>query len=210
MHAEPALAPFVVVILAAGESRRLGEPKALARLGHNPNDCGLTRLVEAGRAAEPDALVVVTGKHNAEIRACVEQLALPVRVLHNPAWSTGRTSGLQLAQRSFPKHDLLVAPVDVPLVPGEVFGALRAEWTRAEAPRRGWLAPACEGRYGHPVMLGWELAAELADLDPSTSLKLLRQRATPLWSLPVDSVRVLDDLDDRDDLARLRLLATES
>jgi CTP:molybdopterin cytidylyltransferase MocA len=203
-----------LVILAAGESARLGACKALVSLSpHSP----LALLLDAGaelyasRAAAPNssppAALVITGAHRAEI----ESAAPPgVECVWNPRWSEGRTGGIALAAALRPGCDLVLAPVDVPLVPRAVFAALVRAWESRGAPARGWLAPRCRAadasfRYGHPIVLGRALAAEIAALAPDAPLRVLRERADPLGALDVEDLSVLDDLDTPEDLARLRL-----
>lgn len=192
-----------LVILAAGASSRLGECKALVDLGgRNP----LQRLQDAAAVLGDKEPIVVTGAHAKEIAlAAPRSLALLV----NPDWQAGRTGGIALACRARPNRDLVLAPVDTPLVGAEVFSALLDSWLAAGAPARGWLGPSieCEGRTrsGHPIVLGRELAAEIAQLDPDTPLRDLRPRAEPLWLTPVADAAILDDLDTPQDLAALRL-----
>lgn len=195
------------MVLAAGASRRLGEPKALADLGGRS---ALARLCAALAADGGAPVLVVTGRHDAEIRAHAEAEGLDVELLHNPDWERGRTSSVARAARRWPGADLLVAPVDVPLVSASLVAGLVAEWDTLGRPARGWLAPCVaspggvERRFGHPVVLGAELAQEAADLAPDRPLRLLRERAAPLASLDTDDAAILDDLDTASDLAALR------
>ena len=193
----------MLVLLAAGASRRLGQPKALAQL---QGRSVLEHLLQAARPHTREPLIVA-GAHITEISA-----AAPVGldVLHNPDWERGRTGGLALAARRRPGADLLVAPVDVPRVPDCVFAALARAWCRAGAPPRGWLAPVLAGpsrlagSYGHPLVLGASLLQELQERDPSTPLWELRAVAAPLLSVSVSRLEILDDLDTPEDLERLR------
>ena len=202
---------LALVILAAGASRRLGTCKALVSLGGRT---ALERLLAAGTAlgSGPPPLVV-TGAHRAELHASLVAMgtAPAVELVHNPAWDRGRTGSVLLASRLRPGSALCLAPVDVPRVPAEVFAALAAGWRRAGAPPRGWLAPRADGgrgRYGHPVLAGPELLAEALGgagaVGPDTPLRALRDRATPLLSVPVSGKEVLEDLDTGSDLARIR------
>jgi CTP:molybdopterin cytidylyltransferase MocA len=113
-----------------------------------------------------------------------------------------------LAAAARPGRDLCLAPVDVPLVPGSVFAALRAEWQRLGAPPHGWLAPALETpeglRHGHPVIVGRALVAGGKDFPPDEPLRVLRGRASPLRALACGEPAILDDLDTPADLTRLR------
>jgi CTP:molybdopterin cytidylyltransferase MocA len=186
-----------VVLLAAGASERLGEPKALVDLG------GLSVLERLLAACGDPAPIVVAGAHFKEILAAVNGRA---EVIHNTAWEDGRTGSVARAVSHLQDSDLLLAPVDCPLVPAPVFDALRSAWGEANAPKRGWLAPQDleSGRHGHPICIGAALAAEVLDMDPESPLRELRARADPLLEVSVDSSEILDDLDTPEDLSRLR------
>jgi molybdenum cofactor cytidylyltransferase len=202
---------IALVVLAAGASSRLGTCKALVDLaGATP----LARLLAAGRGVlapdgAPRPLVVTGADHDAIARAAPTS----VDVLANPDWSAGRLGGVAHAAQARADSDLCLAPVDVPLVPAEVFAALRSAWIAAGSPPRGWLAP-CVARagatgdasraYGHPIVIGRELAARAGKLGKNVPLRELRALAVPLLSILVDSTTILDDLDDPADLERLR------
>ncbi len=193
-----------LVILAAGESARLGCCKALAPITpKNP----LELLCAAAACLEASPPLIVTGADHDEIAASAPP---GVEILFNPDWKTGRTGGVLLASRRRPGFDLCIAPVDVPLVPRSVFEVLLAEWGAAGCPARGWLAPwtaapTVVGRaYGHPVIVGRDLLGELGRMGPDAPLGGLRERAEPLLSAEVASPAILDDLDTPEDLRRLR------
>lgn len=183
------------VVLAAGESRRLGEPKALAQLGSRP---ALGHLL-ANLASVDASPLVLTGAHDAEIRARFPEL----EPLYHPRWAEGRTSTVLAARAALPHADLLIAPVDVPLVSAATLAALVDTWRTLGSPELGWLAPRLgpEGSFGHPVIVGRGL---LARLEPGKELRSLRAHAKPLQSLVVSDAAILDDLDTPADLARLR------
>jgi len=194
----------VLVVLAAGASRRLGEPKALARLGGRSV---LERLLDAG--ADLDDALVVTGAHDALVRAALAERPTPVPVVTNGAWERGRTGSIAAAARARPDRALLIAPVDVPLVSRAVVRALTDAWTAAGAPPRGFLAPCTvteDGgrRHGHPVVVGPELARELVATPPDRPLRDVRATAAPLLDVVVGDAAIHDDLDTPADLARLR------
>lgn len=205
-----------LVVLAGGASERLGTCKALVDLaGRTP----LARLLAAGADFDGAPPLVVAGAH-----ADLIARALPsgVELARNVRWREGRSTSAAVAARARAGFDLCLAPVDVPLVGRDVFAALVSAWSRERAPR-AWLAPACEAdagtldehappvRFGHPIVIGSELAGELARAldEPAFDwndfpLSALRARATALRSVRVASRAILDDLDTPDDLARLR------
>lgn len=192
-----------LIVLAAGASERLGECKALASITPRTP---LELLLENGAVFDRAPPLVVTGADHERI-----QRALPagVAVAFNARWAAGRTGGIQLACALRSGFDLCLAPVDVPLVPRAVFEALSRAWHTHGAPARGWLAPSCGARFGHPIVLGRALLEELADSDPGQPLSRIRARAEPLFSVAVDGLEVLEDLDTPADLARLRARFSE-
>jgi CTP:molybdopterin cytidylyltransferase MocA len=231
------------VLLAAGASRRLGTCKALISLGDPDSDrlvdTPLGRLLDAGSSLDAARPLLVTGLHHRELH-----LAAPVdvEVCHNSAWEQGRTGSVACAAAARRGYDLLLAPVDVPRVPRSVFLAMSQAWAEANEPKAGWLAPFLADpefqgdpgasqagefvrRFGHPIIMGRELAGQLADLldlaptedrDRELSsesdhrqwrdrpLHHWRKLANPLLSVPVESPEILDDLDDLGDWEHLR------
>jgi molybdenum cofactor cytidylyltransferase len=188
-----------LVILAAGESARLGRCKALVPLTPRTP---LELLCAAGASIAERAGVptlVITGAHHEEIAAAAPA---GVEVVANSDWRSGRSGGVLLAWRLRAGRDLCIAPVDVPLVPATVFAALLRSWIEAGSPARGWLAPSFtpaspdpEPRFGHPVVLGRDLVRDLAAGGPGMPLRALRDAANPVFSARVDTPAILDDLD---------------
>jgi CTP:molybdopterin cytidylyltransferase MocA len=201
-------AELALVVLAAGASERLGLPKALVALRPGPGGTPLELLLAAGACLGDPHALVVTGRHHAELAAFARTLVAPPELVHNAGWRAGRTGGVRCAAERRLGRDLCLAPVDVPLVPSEVFAALANEWRRAGRPARGWLGPwtpvGGARRFGHPIVLGRELAHALQDFPPDRPLAELRDQAEPRLALEVASPAILDDLDSPEDLARLR------
>lgn len=153
----PGRALDVGVILAAGASSRMGSPKALLR---DPRGrTFLARVAAALRSGGCGAVLVVAGRHAADIASALPSGAL---LALNPRWERGQLesarAGLARALDLAPRS-VLIHPVDAPRVRGsDVERALRAA-------RRGRLAVACfAGERGHPVALPAALARRvLAD-----------------------------------------------
>jgi CTP:molybdopterin cytidylyltransferase MocA len=203
---DPAPSPPALVILAAGASTRLGQPKALAEIRGEPT---IAHLLRASRALGDPSPLVITGADEGAIARALQALAdthQPTpEIVHNPNWSQGRGSSVLLAARLRPGRDLCVAPVDCPLVGAAVFGTLARAWAAAEQPATGWLGPRLgpqpDAPHGHPILLGRDLLSEWDGLGP---LRNLRQGALPLLSVPVEDPAILDNLDRPADLERLR------
>jgi CTP:molybdopterin cytidylyltransferase MocA len=151
----------VAIVLAAGEGRRMGGPKALLRLGQT------TFLAHAGRLfARPGvaSVVAVLGAEAERVRA---QAALPseVTVVVNEAWREGMLSsvwrGLDAAE-SEAADAVLLHPVDHPLVqPATIDRVVQALLSSAAIAVPTW-----EGRRGHPGGFHRAVFAELRSAPP--------------------------------------------
>src|SRR5262249_23324500 len=81
-----------VVVLAAGASRRLGQPKQLVCWRGRPL---VHHAVEAALEARVGPVTVVVGAREAEVRAALD--GLDVNILAHPGWSEGLGSSIRTA-----------------------------------------------------------------------------------------------------------------
>lgn len=149
---------IVAVILSAGESSRMGKPKALLPLG---SDTFVEKIVDAFKKTEVEKILLVLGRHVEEIRPKIAQL--PVQIVVNADYKRGQLSSLQTAIRALEGEDveaILVHLVDHPFVnPGLVDQMIQS--FRASSPLI--VVPRYQGRRGHPVLFSRELFPELLE-----------------------------------------------
>ena len=134
------------VVLAAGEGRRMGGPKALARLGDTTFvSAAASRLARAGVAHR----IVVVGA-DAERVVATAELPAGVTVVTNTRYGEGMLTsvwaGLDAAQ-ALAAEAVLIHPVDNPLVAPETVDAVVA----ALASGARIAVPSHAGRRGHPA-----------------------------------------------------------
>lgn len=190
---------FGAVVLAAGESSRMGRDKALLPyLGRT----FLEVIVENLRAAEVGSIVVVLGHRAAEIRHAAALQGAEVVV--NTDYRLGQTSSLQVGLRALnlPMLDgVLLCLVDNPAVPAGLMRQLCLSHAQSGAPVT---IPRQNGRPGHPVMLGRPLFAELLEMSVNEGANsvIRKYRSSACW-LDVDDPGVTTDVDEPDDYARL-------
>jgi len=114
------------VILAAGASTRMGQPKQLLELAGRPL---LLRAIDAALASPAWPVVVVLGAHAAQIRPLLARL--PVLIAETPEWSEGMAASIRagvamLRQFSRALDGALVALCDQPAFSADVIAQLVA------------------------------------------------------------------------------------
>lgn len=147
---------LAVAILAAGQSQRMGQPKALLPF---QGISFVEHLIAATRHARIGVTRVVLGAGASEIRA-----KLPVDsawIAVNSDWPKGQLSSIHAAIRSLPAggtEGLMVCPVDHPLISPHLVAQLVGAF---DAGRKAVVLPKYHGRRGHPVIFRAELYDEL-------------------------------------------------
>jgi len=142
------------ILLAAGGSRSLPFPKALAPFG------GKTAIEIALSNCEGlERPVVVLGARAAEIK---KHLPAGVFCLVNRAWRRGQLSSLRAGLRHVPvKAAFLVYPVDLPMISPNIIQRLAARFRRCNR-RPCIVMPRFRKRLGHPAVFSADLRIELA------------------------------------------------
>ena len=147
----------VGIVLAAGESRRMGSPKALLRGADGvPLAARQADILRAGGCA---SVAVVLGSEIERIR---RELPPELATAENPRWAQGRAGSLQAGIAAFPEADgYLFLPVDAVGVKTATVQATLA--AAAGEPAAIW-RPTYRGDKGHLLWVPRPAAAELSRL----------------------------------------------
>lgn len=190
--------PIAAIILAAGQSARMGEAKQLLPLG---DTTVLGQTIANVRRAALDEIILVLGASAEAIR---QQLPLEgLKLIVNPHYEQGMAASLRagLEAVSLRTGAALIILADQPLVRPETLNHLADRYRRTN-PRI--LIPTCRGTRGNPVLLDRSLFAEAMALEGDVGCRaLFAQYPEAIEKLEVDDEGILLDIDNQDDYQRL-------
>ena len=182
---------LAAAILAAGESRRMGAPKALVRFGGRTF---VEHLLEVTRHPRVGVTRVVLGAGAGSIR---EQLPVDASLfVVNADWQNGQLSSIQAAIRSLPPdtEGLILCPVDHPAVSAKLLDHLIREFDSAERPI---VLPTYRGRRGHPLIFRATLYGELLSASPEIGARqVVWAHAADVLEVPTEEEGVILNLND--------------
>ncbi len=188
------------ILLAAGESRRMGYPKPLLRVG---DETFVSRSARLMLAVVP-RVIIVLGAHAERIRAAIPSDPRIV-VVNNPRWQAGQLSSLKagLAAVSPEAEAVVVHLADHPLVLNSTFERVVAGFAAGRGPIM-IARHAC--KRGHPVIFAAALMRELLDAPEEQGARWVVTRdPSRVVYVDVDDPGVNLDLDTPADLQRAGL-----
>ena len=180
------------VVLSAGESSRMGRPKALLPID---GQTFIERIVTALKQSGIERVIVVLGFNAEEMRREIEHL--PVEILVNQDYQQGQLSSLQTALRRLNDEKdcdaILVHLVDHPYLSAAVVNRMI---DRYRGSKNSIVIPKFQGKRGHPVLFDRSLFAELlaAPLDQGAKAVVNAHRDQTL-EIDTEDIGVTLDID---------------
>lgn len=152
---------FYAIILAAGESTRMGSPKALLKI---KDKTFLEHIIQTIHDAGIVQKIVILG-HGAEtIIQSIDseriQKDFSVKILVNEDYRRGQLSSIQTAVKSLPKSAkaIIVCPVDRPLISSKLLNQLVTTFNETKAPV---VLPIHNAKRGHPMIFSSNVFKEI-------------------------------------------------
>jgi molybdenum cofactor cytidylyltransferase len=189
------------LLLAAGQSRRMGGPnKLLAELDGVPMVAHVARRLLASRARP---IIAVLGNRAEAVDAALGKL--PVERVRNPEFAGGLSTSLKRGIAALPSDldGVIVCLGDMPLISGRHLDRLMAAFNPLEG--RAIVVPTRRGKRGNPVLWSSRFFPEMAALAGDVGAKhLIGEHAELVAEVEMDDDAVLVDIDTPEALDALR------
>ena len=186
-----------LILLAAGGSTRMGEPKQLMDYLGKPL---VRHAVDTALASACSPVIVVLGANARSISEAIRDL--PVETVENSRWSEGMGTSIQSGVRAAAERELdgvILALADQPLVTPEIYDRLMAHHEMTSKPI---VTSEYAGTVGVPVLFAKEYFPHLLALQPEQGCKgVILRHATSAVRIGCPEAEV--DIDTRVDYQRL-------
>jgi molybdenum cofactor cytidylyltransferase len=187
------------LILAAGESKRMGRSKQLLPF---ENKTILETVIDHITQSAVDQILTVLGAQHKEIEKVIKDL--PVKSVYNPNFKEGMLSSAQKGFVSIPEkvEAVLVFLGDQPRIPSSVIDQVITAYHSSE---KGIVVPVYDKNRGHPVLISTKYREEVTHLDPEIGLReLIHNHPEDILEVQVDTSAIIEDIDTPDDYKNLK------
>lgn len=189
------------VLLAAGQSRRMGGPnKLLADIDGSPMVAHVARRLLASRVRP---IIAVLGNQAEAVDEALGQL--PVERVRNPEFAGGLSTSLKRGIAALPPEldGALICLGDMPLISGRHIDRLIVAFNPLEG--RAIIVPTRRGKRGNPVLWARRFFPEMAELGGDVGAKhLIGEHAELVAEVEMDDDAILVDIDTPEALDALR------
>lgn len=182
------------MILAAGESRRMGMPKPLLRYG---DTTFLEQILAVVRHSVVDRVTVVLGAHSQMIRASTDLSQTDVVI--NEDYRKGQLSSLIAGLQAVPPETeaVLVCLVDHPFITVDVVNRVIGAFRETRSPI---VVPVFGARRGHPALFARSMFGELVNAPIEEGARhVLYSNADKVFEVEIPEPAVLRGIDTPED-----------
>ena len=190
------------VILAAGESRRMGKQnKLLLPVG---GEALLVKLVTSVCASDVGQVLVVIGHEAEKIRRELNEF--PLNFVYNPNFSEGMTTSIKYGVKvvSHECDGLLICLGDMPFInTSEINKLIHAYVQNRIKEKKLIVVPVFQGKRGNPVLFSSEFRNDILDHKKESGCKgVIRNNSESVMEIQMDNDNILLDVDTQEDFLR--------
>lgn len=199
------------ILLSAGESKRMGQPKALLKFGERSN---IENLLDEYLSSQLDKVIVVTGFNGESLKKFIEKKTKnnllkksagykevkKLKVVINEHYNLGMFSSIQKGIVEISYGGILIGIVDNPFINSTVIDELIENFSGGEI-----VIPDYHGKGGHPVIIPVSLREEILNANPEkTSLKdVFSCHSDMIKRIKFEDQTITFDMDTVEDYNRL-------
>lgn len=190
---------ITAIILAAGESKRMGEPKMLMPWGKSTV---LQTVISTLQTAGINDILVVTGGARQQVESLVGRT---VQTIFNDDYEKGEMlSSMQvgLSAKMREASAALICLGDQPQVSERTVRSVCDEFLKNKFPI---VVPSYQMQRGHPWLIARPMWDELLEMKPPrTPRDFLKKYARKIHYVNVETASVLEDLDTPEDYSKYK------
>jgi molybdenum cofactor cytidylyltransferase len=182
------------IVLAAGESKRMGRPKMLLPFGEKTI---IENVIAAILESTINKVLVVLGAKQDKVLEKIRDL--PIRTVVNPSFQQGMLSSVQAGFKALPQEAVaaLVLLGDQPSVSPSVIDRIREAFLASE---KSIVVPTFQNQRGHPVLIAAKFCDEIQNLSPNVGLRqLLHDHPAEILEVSMEDEQILQDIDNVQD-----------
>lgn len=187
-----------VLILAAGESRRMGHPKLLLPLG---NSTIIEQTIDNVLSSRVGELIVVVGNRSDKLMTKISKR--PVKIVVNQQSQKGMSTSIISGLRSVSKESqgIMIVLADQPFVVAQIIDKLVEEFQKRD---QSIIVPIYRGKRGHPVIFPIKYRNDLLRLEGDVGAReIMHKYAADVVEVPVETESINIDLDTQGDYEKV-------
>ncbi len=196
--------PVSAIVLAAGESRRMGAQNKLV-LDFRGKTV-IETIVDNVRQSRAAEVVVVLGHQRERVRAVLEPR--PVKIVENPHFAEGMTTSIHAGVTAADPAagGYMICLSDLPFILPAEFDLLIEKFAEAvRAGEKDIIVPVYQGLRGNPVIFSRRYREDiLAQRGVMGCRGIVKQHPERVLTVEMPTDNILKDIDTPEDYARLR------
>ncbi len=184
------------IVLAAGESKRMGRTKQLLDVGGKPL---LQHILDGILQTDVDEVILVLGHEAKRIREKI--YTSRVKVVLNPDYPKGMITSIQRGLQALDERceAFFIVLADQPGIEPRVYNLLIREF-RKRFPGKTIFLPAYRGRRGHPALFSVQHRSEAFRTEGDRGFrKVLEMVPQEVFLVELESESIIHDLDTPQD-----------
>jgi molybdenum cofactor cytidylyltransferase len=186
------------IVLSAGASLRMGQPKALMNM---KGKTFLQQIIDVLSATKISEIHIVLGSSAEQIRATLVQFR--GKIIYNAHWQEGQLSSIIVAINSLDVHSvdaMMLCLVDHPLIAEKTVNELLFSFAMS---RKKIIVPTYCGQRGHPVIFSRDLFSEIKNaLAKNGARSVLQKFPNEICEVPTTDAGIVANIDTIQDYER--------